>query len=68
VNATEQLLVSYNYPINELFVLLLPPHKDPGSLKFEQTAIKITVMNNSDKAELDRDVLRPFLKSLKIVQ
>jgi dsDNA-binding SOS-regulon protein len=68
VNATEQLLVSYNYPINELFVLLLPPHKDPGSLKFEQTAIKITVMNNSDKAELDRDVLGPFLKSLKIVQ
>jgi len=67
MKAAVQLVVENNYPIKEFFVLMLPPHKDPGQLILEQKAIRINVINNSDTPQLDPNVLQQFFKSIKAV-
>ena len=64
MKAALQLILSNQYPVKEFFVFMLPPHKDPHD-KIAEQQFKVNVVNNSDTAQLDINVLELLLKSLK---
>lgn len=67
MKAAVQLVVEKKYPIKEFFVLMLPPHKDPGLITLGQSAVRINIINNSDALQLDPDAMQQFFKSIKAV-
>lgn len=67
MKAARQLIVTNDYPIEEFFVFMLPPHKDPDDTIIKQRFIKVNVVNNSDAEQLNAGALDYLLKGIKSV-
>ncbi|MEP7108607.1 MAG: toll/interleukin-1 receptor domain-containing protein [Ferruginibacter sp.] len=67
INAAMKLILNNDYPADEFFIFLLPPHKNPDDIAFGQRFIKVNVINNSDSSQLQSDSLQQFFKNLKVV-
>ena len=66
MNAALQLIISNKYPKKGFFIFLIPPHKDPDDLPpFESSFLPVKIINNSDAAQLDVNLLQQFVKSIK---
>jgi hypothetical protein len=65
MSAALQVIVTKNYPIDDFFIYLVPPHKDPNDISLKQKFLKVSVVNNSDNKVIDKNVLTRFLKNLK---
>lgn len=65
MKAARQFIVTNDCPIEEFYVYLLPPHKDPNDVSLKQRFIKVNVLNNSDMPQLDTVTLQQLLKNIK---
>jgi hypothetical protein len=65
MKAARQFIVLNDYPIEEFYVYLLPPHKDPNDKSLKQRFIKVNVLNNSDMSQLDIITLKQLLENIK---
>jgi hypothetical protein len=67
VHAAMKLIINNEYPADEFFIFLLPPHKNPKEIAFERRFLKVNVIDNSDALQLDKATLQQFFQSLKTV-
>ncbi|MEO6071505.1 MAG: toll/interleukin-1 receptor domain-containing protein [Chitinophagaceae bacterium] len=65
MSAALQLIVTNNYPVEEFFILMVPPHKEPDDIVLKQRFLKVNIVDNSDHAQFDSDTFQQFLKNLK---
>jgi hypothetical protein len=65
MKAARQFIVTNDYPIDEFYVYMLPPHKDPNDKSLKQRFIKVNVLNNSDMSQLDIITLQQLLENIK---
>ncbi|HYK44683.1 MAG TPA: toll/interleukin-1 receptor domain-containing protein [Parafilimonas sp.] len=65
MSAALQVIVTNNYPIDDFFIYLAPPRKDPNEISLKQRFLKVSVIDNSTNTNLDTSVLNTFLKNLK---
>jgi hypothetical protein len=67
VHAAMKLIINNEYPADEFFIFLLPPHKNPKEIAFERRFLKVNVIDNSDASQLDKTALQQFFDTLKTV-
>ena len=65
MNAALQLMLKNNYPIEDFFIYMAPPHKEADDLQINQRLLKINIVNQSKDSSLDTDALDKFLSDLK---
>ncbi|SDB38088.1 TIR domain-containing protein [Flavobacteriaceae bacterium MAR_2010_188] len=65
MNAALQLILRNNYPIEDIFIYMAPPHKEADDIKINQRLLKVNVVNSSEKAQVDGDVISKFFDDLK---
>lgn len=65
MSAALQLIVTNNYPIDDFYVYLAPPHKATDDIKLNQRFLKINVLNNSQNEALNAEMLNDFIHNLK---
>ncbi len=65
MSAALQLIITHNYPIDDFYIYLAPPHKDVDELVLNQKFLKINVVDSSNEKALDKEVIRQFLTDLK---
>ena len=65
MSAALQLIITNNYPVDDFFIYLAPPHKDPNDISLRQRFLKVSVVDSSNNARLDDISLQQFLKNLK---
>jgi hypothetical protein len=67
VHAAMKLIINNEYPADEFFIFLLPPHKNLKEIAFERRFLKVNVIDNSDALQLDKATLQQFFETLKTV-
>jgi hypothetical protein len=67
VNAAVKLVVNNEYPIDEFFIFMLPPHKNPNDISFNHRFVKVNVIDQSNNLQLDKTLLQEFFNTLKTV-
>lgn len=65
MNAALQLMLKNNYPIEDFFIYMAPPHKEADNLNINQRLLKINIVNKSGDAKIESDTLDKFLADLK---
>ena len=65
MSAALQIIVTHNYAIDDFFIYMAPPQKDPNEISLKQKFLKISVIDNSSNLNADKNVLHHFLKNLK---
>ena len=65
MSAALQLIITNNYAIEDFFIYLAPPKKNPDDISLKQKFLKISVINNSNDIHLDDLSLQEFIKNLK---
>ena len=65
MNEALKLIVENDYPIEDFFVFMVPPHKKPDEISMKQRFLKIQVVNNSDASRIQANNLELFLKNLR---
>lgn len=63
--AALQLIVSNNLPVEEFFIFLAPPEKDPDEIQLKQRFLKVNVLNNSNSTEISPENIHQFLTGIK---
>lgn len=67
ITAAMKLIINNNYPADEFFVFLVPPHKNPADIAFGKSYLRLNVINNSDFADINQDSLQQFLQTVNAV-
>ncbi|MEP7231561.1 MAG: toll/interleukin-1 receptor domain-containing protein [Ginsengibacter sp.] len=65
MSAALQLIITNNYPIDDFFIYMAPPHKESGDISLNQRFLKINVINSSNNGVIDKSTLEKFLIDLK---
>jgi hypothetical protein len=65
MSTTLQLIITNNYPIEDFFIFLAPPRKEPDTISLHQKFLKINIIDNSKNQSLDKNILQQFLTDLK---
>ena len=65
MNAALQLILTNNYPIEDFFIYMAPPHKEADDININPRLLKVNVINSSDTKTFDTDVIKRFLDDLK---
>ena len=65
MSAALQLIITRNYPIEDFFIYMAPPHKEIKDLSINQKFLNINIVDNSDQTILDKNTLHQFLNDLK---
>ena len=65
MSAALQLIITNNYPIEEFYIYMAPPHKDLNDISLKQRFLKVVVVDNSNNTQPDNITLQQFLKNLK---
>lgn len=65
MNAALQLILKNNYPIEDFFVYMAPPHKEADAININQRLLKVNIVDGSAEANVNPASLDEFLKSLK---
>lgn len=65
MSAALQLIITNNYPIEDFYIYMIPPHKERGDLSLSQKFLKVNVFDSSNDPESDKLVLQQFLQDLK---
>lgn len=66
MNAALQLILTNNYPIEDFFIYMAPPHKESDDIDINQRLLKINVIDNSNNPSLTEEAVDNFLKKLKV--
>ena len=65
MKAALQLILTNNYPIEDLFIYMAPPHKGTADITLNQKFLKVNIVNSSNKESIGQDELDQFLHALK---
>ncbi len=65
MSAALQLIVSNNYPVEDFYIYLAPPHKDPKDISLKQRFLKVNVIDNSSTPQMNSQTYQFLLKELK---
>lgn len=65
INATLQLIITKNLPIEDLFIVLFPDKKSPDSISFNQRFLKVDVLDNSDSSSIKANNLDYLVSRIK---
>ncbi|MEJ2004478.1 MAG: toll/interleukin-1 receptor domain-containing protein [Cyclobacteriaceae bacterium] len=65
VSAALQLIVANNYPIDDFFIYMAPPHKEDEEISINQRFLKINIVDSSDQKIPEASVLKDFINQLK---
>lgn len=66
MSAALQLIITNNYPIEDFFIYMAPPHKESGDIGLNQRFLKVNVINSSDNSSMTKDQLQQFIQSIKM--
>lgn len=66
MNAALQLILTNNYPIEDFFIYMAPPHKEANDISINQRLLKVNVIDNSNDPTLTEKAVDRFLKELKV--
>jgi hypothetical protein len=58
-------IITNNFPVDDFFIFLVPPHKEPNDISLKQKMLKVNVINNSDDTYISTDTLQQLLRNLK---
>lgn len=67
MSAALQLIITNNYPIEDFFIYMAPPHKEAGDISIRQKFLKINIVDSSNNQFFDEAVLQQFINNLKTV-
>lgn len=65
MSAALQLIITNNYPIEDFYIYMAPPHKESGDIGLNQRFLKVNVINSSDNTSMTQDQLQHFIQSIK---
>jgi len=65
MSAALQLIITNNYPIEDFYVYMAPPHKGPNEITIRQKFLKVNIIDGSNYAGVDQQVFQPFLMNLR---
>jgi hypothetical protein len=65
ISVALRLILNNNYPIEDFFIYMAPPHKEAADIAINQRFLKVNVIDSSNKKVLDKAVLQKFLTDLK---
>jgi hypothetical protein len=65
MSAALQLIITRNYPIDDFFIYMAPPHKSVDDISINQKFLKVSVVDCSRHKAIDPSILQPFLQELK---
>ena len=65
MSAAVRLIINNNYPIEDFYIYMAPPHKENSNLTINQRFLKVNVVNCSEYQNIYNDELQQFLLSLK---
>ncbi|MEM7086700.1 MAG: toll/interleukin-1 receptor domain-containing protein [Bacteroidota bacterium] len=65
VKAAIQLILANNYPIEDFFIYMAPPHKEAKDIDINQRLLKVNIVDNSMNATMDSDAVERFFNELK---
>ncbi len=66
MNAALQLILTNNYPIEDFFIYMAPPHKEASDISINQRLLKVNVINSSQDQLINEEVVDKFLHDLKL--
>ncbi|MDC6353589.1 MULTISPECIES: toll/interleukin-1 receptor domain-containing protein [unclassified Robiginitalea] len=66
VNAALQLIMKNNYPVEDFFIYVAPPHKEDSDIGINQRLLKINMIDQSDNPNLNDAAIEEFLKELRM--
>lgn len=64
MSAALQLIITNNYPIEDFFIYMAPPHKESNEININQRFLKVNVVDGSN-AGANEAVINQFLNELK---
>ncbi len=65
MSAALQLIITKNYPIQDFFIYMAPPHKEANDIAIRQKFLKVNVIDSSNNPVLNQAMLTRFLHDLK---
>lgn len=65
MSAALQLIITKNYPVQDFFIYMAPPHKEAADISLRQKFLKVNVVDSSNNPVLTQSVLTQFLHDLK---
>lgn len=65
MSAALQLIITNNYPIEDFFIYMAPPHKEAADISLNQKFLKVNVVNSSSNDSMTNDEMQQFLHALK---
>jgi hypothetical protein len=65
MSAALQLIITNDYPIEDFFVFMAPPHKQVSDISINQRFLKVNVVDGSHGLLQDKNELNKFLVDLK---
>ncbi len=67
MSAALQLIITKNYPIDDFFIYMAPPHKEADEILLRQRFLKINIVDSSNNTMPDKAVIQQFISNLKTV-
>lgn len=67
MSAALQLIITNNYPIEDFFIYMAPPHKEVSDISIAQRFLKVNVFDSSKTETPDKALLDQFISELKMV-
>jgi hypothetical protein len=67
MSAALQLIITNNYPIEDFFIYMAPPHKETDDISIRQKFLKVNIVDSSNNQLLDKAALQNFINNLKTV-
>jgi hypothetical protein len=67
MSAALQLIITNNYPIEDFFIYMAPPHKEADDISIRQKFLKVNIVDSSNNQLLDKAALQQFISNLKTV-
>jgi hypothetical protein len=68
MSASLELIISNNYPIDDFYIFMVPPSKEPKNIFIDQRFLNISVIDSSKNANMNKAELQYFLKALNTVK
>jgi hypothetical protein len=65
MSAALQLIITNNYPIEDFFIYMAPPHKEADDISIKQKFLKVNIIDSSNNQLLDKSALQQFINNLK---
>ena len=64
MSAALELIITNNYPIEDFYIFMAPPSKEPNNVFIDQRFLNVSIIDSSKNANMSKAELQYFLKAL----